>query len=72
MCRAQVAGDYFGVNNDGVYNLPYTTVFDLMEDAGVSYKVYLEASPGRCRLWGCVFGGGGAKGFNQACEAEAL
>ena len=57
MCRAQVAGDYFGVNNDGVYNLPYTTVFDLMEDAGVSYKVYLEAYPGMCRL--CVWGGGG-------------
>jgi hypothetical protein len=45
--RCQVAGSYFGINSDSPTDLNETSVFDLFEDAGVSYKAYQEAYPGR-------------------------
>jgi hypothetical protein len=45
-CRCQVAGSYFGINSDSPTNLDETSVFDLFEQAGVSYKAYQESYPG--------------------------
>ncbi len=45
-CRCQVAGDHFGINADTDFDLNYTSVFDLFEEAGVTYKGYMEAYPG--------------------------
>jgi hypothetical protein len=41
-----VAGDYFGVATDDNVNLAKSSVFDLFEAAGVSYKGYMEGYPG--------------------------
>jgi hypothetical protein len=41
-----VAGDHFGINADTDFDLNYTSVFDLFEEAGVTYKGYMEAYPG--------------------------
>jgi len=44
----QVAGDYFGCNNDSNVDLDKTNLVDLMESAGVSWKGYQEDFPGNC------------------------
>ncbi len=36
--RAMVAGDYFGVKTNNNVNLAQSSVFDLFETKGVSYK----------------------------------
>lgn len=43
-----VAGDHFLVFSDGVYNWNKTTVVDLMESKGVSWKGYMEDLPYEC------------------------
>ena len=50
---AMIAGDTF-VTDDGSYNLPQTNLVDLMEQANVTWKAYLEDYPGSC------FAGGSA------------
>jgi hypothetical protein len=44
----QVAGDHWMVFSDGVYNWNKTTVVDLMEARGVSWKSYQEDLPYEC------------------------
>jgi len=45
---SQVAGSYFGFNDDSNHDLPDRSIFDIFEENGVSYKGYNEAYPGRC------------------------
>ena len=41
-----VAGDYFGAKTDNNVNLAQSSVFDLFEAQGVSYKGYMEGYSG--------------------------
>ncbi|APA12319.1 hypothetical protein sscle_09g070890 [Sclerotinia sclerotiorum 1980 UF-70] len=45
---ASVGGDFFGLNHDGFVRIPHnvTTVVDLFEDAGITWKGYFEGMPG--------------------------
>ncbi|KAH0548568.1 hypothetical protein GP486_007888, partial [Trichoglossum hirsutum] len=45
---ASVGGDYFGLNNDNVVRLPknVSTVVDLFDTKGISWKEYMEDVPG--------------------------
>jgi len=45
---ASVAGDYFGLNHDGVVDIPQniSTLVDLFEDKGIDWRGYFEGSPG--------------------------
>ncbi|CCD49769.1 hypothetical protein BofuT4_P094770.1 [Botrytis cinerea T4] len=45
---ASVGGDYFGLNHDDFVRIPHnvTTVVDLFEDAGITWKGYFEGLPG--------------------------
>lgn len=44
---ASIAGDYFGLNHDGNVRVPenVSTVVDLLEDAGLSWRAYMEHIP---------------------------
>jgi hypothetical protein len=37
-----VAGDYFGIENQDWYNINATTVYDLLDEAGLDYATYAE------------------------------
>lgn len=41
---AAVSGDYYGINHDGMINIPsnISTVVDLLEDKGISWGEYQE------------------------------
>jgi acid phosphatase len=43
-----VAGDYFGLNHDGVVRVPsnVSTVVDLLEEQDISWAGYFEGNPG--------------------------
>jgi acid phosphatase len=58
---ASVGGDYFGLNSDGVVDIPpnVSTVVDLFDTKGISWKEYLEGLPNP-GFQGT--GGGGADG----------
>jgi acid phosphatase len=45
---ASVGGDYFGLDNDGVVQIPenVSTVVDLFDTKNISWKEYLEDIPG--------------------------
>ncbi|RAL65325.1 hypothetical protein DID88_000893 [Monilinia fructigena] len=45
---ASVGGDFFGLNHDEFVKIPHnvTTVVDLFEDAGITWKGYFEGMPG--------------------------
>ncbi|THV53270.1 hypothetical protein BGAL_0055g00290 [Botrytis galanthina] len=45
---ASVGGDFFGLNHDEFVRIPHnvTTVVDLFEDAGITWKGYFEGMPG--------------------------
>ncbi|KAF5869718.1 putative acid phosphatase-like protein [Botrytis fragariae] len=45
---ASVGGDFFGLNHDEFVRIPHnvTTVVDLFEDAGITWKGYFEGLPG--------------------------
>jgi hypothetical protein len=45
---AQAAGDTCGVTDDAVHSLSQTCLADLMEPAGLSWKLYQEDYPGNC------------------------
>jgi len=45
---AQVAGSTLGVSSDSNYNLVNTSVVNLLEAAGISWKGYMEDYPGSC------------------------
>ncbi len=45
---ALVAGDYYGIKDDGQYDLDGKTVADLLEAKHRSWKVYAESYPGHC------------------------
>jgi acid phosphatase len=53
---AMLAGNTL-VRTNASYNLPQRNLVDLMEEAGVSWKAYMEAYPGKC------FAGGSYKGL---------
>lgn len=44
---AAAGGDNFGINNDDYYNIPanITSIFDLLEKKGLTWKVYQEGIP---------------------------
>jgi hypothetical protein len=44
---AAAGGDTFGINNDDYYNIPanISTVYDLLEKKGLTWKVYEESIP---------------------------
>jgi len=46
---AQVAGDTLGVADDGVHDLNFRNLADLMDAKSVSWKLYMEDYPGNCR-----------------------
>lgn len=45
---ASVAGDYFGLDHDGVVSVPenVSTVVDLLDSQGIEWRVYMEDAPG--------------------------
>lgn len=45
---ASVAGDYFGLNNDGYIRIPenISTIVDIFDDAGIEWRGYFEDVPG--------------------------
>eukprot|EP01130_Rhizamoeba_saxonica_P011549 TRINITY_DN479_c0_g1_i3.p1 TRINITY_DN479_c0_g1~~TRINITY_DN479_c0_g1_i3.p1 ORF type:complete len:231 (-),score=52.47 TRINITY_DN479_c0_g1_i3:34-726(-) len=45
----QIAGDHFGITDDDDHDLNKTTIVDLLERAGVSWKGYMEGYPGGCK-----------------------
>lgn len=45
---AMVGGSTLGVNSNDRYDLPYTSIVDLLEEKGKSWKVYAETYPGDC------------------------
>jgi hypothetical protein len=45
---ATVAGDYFGINSDDNFNLNHTTLADLLEAKGLTWRSYQEDYPGGC------------------------
>jgi hypothetical protein len=47
---AMVAGDTLGVNDDLVVTLHARNLADLLDEHGVSWKVYAESYPGKCDL----------------------
>ena len=47
---AMVAGDFFNVKSNANFNLPQTSLFNLMDAAGVTYKGYQEGYTGG---WSC-------------------
>jgi hypothetical protein len=44
---AAAGGQYFGINQDYYYNIPanVSTVYDLLEKKGLTWKVYEESIP---------------------------
>ena len=44
-----VAGDSLGVTSDANVQLAQSSVFDLFEAAGISYKGYMEGYSGECQ-----------------------
>ena len=45
---AMISGDTMGVDNDDDVQIDGTSIVDLLEDKGMSWKVYLENYPGGC------------------------
>jgi len=45
---ALIAGDYFNINSDDNYNLPYSNVVDLLEKRKITWKGYMQDYPGNC------------------------
>jgi len=41
-----IAGDFFDIYSDGVYNLSRSNLVDLLERKGISWKTYQEGYPG--------------------------
>ena len=47
---ALTSGSLNGVNSDGVFDIDVRSIADLLEEKGLTWKVYSEAFPGHCFL----------------------
>lgn len=51
-----VSGSTFGIADDFDHNIPNRSLFNLLEEKGVSWKVYQEDYPGNCSAISCNTG----------------